>query len=284
MNILVTGSNGQLGKTLYDIVFEYQSNDNWLFVSHKDLDITDSQTFEKFVIDTNIDIIVNCAAYTNVNKCETDKYDYELALNINNTCLKSISEICVKHNIKLIHISTDYVFNGENNKPYTENDKTCPLNNYGATKLLGEQSISSIMKDNYMIIRTSWLYSKYGHNFVKTILENKNDEIRVVYDQISSPTNAYDLAYFIYNIISNNELKTGIYHFSNNGICSWFDFAVMIKHLIGENNVIVPIKTPNNSKVKRPSFSVLDKTKIEETFGIRIPNWIDSLKRFLSCY
>ncbi|MDX1760951.1 MAG: dTDP-4-dehydrorhamnose reductase, partial [Christiangramia sp.] len=229
-NILVTGSKGQLGSELRELSEEYQQY-NFSFTSKSELDITQKPEVEDFLTSHRINVIINCAAYTAVDKAEED---FELADKINHTGVKHLAEIAKKAAIQLIHISTDYVFNGENFKPYGENDPTSPVNKYGQTKLAGEESIIEAKLNNSMIIRTSWVYSSYGNNFVKTMLKlgNERDELKVVNDQIGTPTYARDLAEFILkNCIEIEHHGLETYHYTNEGVCSWYDFAVEIMHL-----------------------------------------------------
>lgn len=279
MNILVTGGQGQLGNEL-KLVAKSQNEHNYIFsdIQNEDniINICDIESIKSFINNNNIDYIVNCAAYTNVNKAENDK---ELCFDINESGIRNISLIAKEYNIKVIHISTDYVFNGNHYIPYTENDMTNPTSIYGSSKLNGELDAFSY-NQNTVVIRTSWLYSEFGNNFVKTMLNigNIKDEITVVFDQIGTPTYAYDLALTIHNIIS-SKFVPGIYHYSNEGVCSWYDFAKTIFDIANIKCEVKPIhsyefKTP----VKRPFYSVLDKTKIKETYNIKIPYWRDSLK------
>lgn len=280
MKILVTGSDGQLGKSIRRIV-KNGSADKYIFTDIAELDITDEHGVKRFVRENEIDIIVNCAAYTNVDKAESD---YDTAELLNATAVGYLAEAIKENDGYLFHISTDYVFGGaQYNTPINEDVAPNPTGVYGITKLHGEEAI---MKSNVkaLIFRTSWLYSEYGKNFVKTIsslLSSKND-IKVVYDQVGTPTYAGDLANAIVGIIEGRKFEgnEGIYHFSNEGVCSWYDFAVAIKE----------IKTPTDCKigpcrssefpspVVRPSYSVLDKSKVKETFELAIPYWRDSLE------
>lgn len=288
MNILVTGANGQLGNEIR--IVAKQSQNNYYFsdvvsVSGVDthmLDITDSDAVANFVKDNNIDVIINCAAYTNVDAAEDN---YELAEKLNAyapkilaNCMKSVGGI-------LIHISTDYVFGKEPyNTPCEENQTGTPTGVYGLTKLHGEENIKS-SGCNYLIIRTSWLYSEFGKNFVKTMLNltSTKPELKVVFDQVGTPTYAYDLAKVICNIVEQGKCKgnDGIYHFSNEGVCSWYDFTVAIATMAGNTGCkISPCHSDEfPSKVIRPSYSVLDKTKIKRTFEIDIPYWTVSLEK-----
>jgi dTDP-4-dehydrorhamnose reductase len=283
-NILVTGSNGQLGNEFRLVVEEKEKDkiNNYYFTDVADLDITNKNDVSKFLVTNNIDIVVNCAAYTNVDKAEDDKEKADL---INYIGPKYLAEVCRERNGFLIHISTDYVFDGTKNTPYTESDETKPLGVYGETKLKGENAIINSGCE-YVIIRTSWLYSSFGKNFLKTIqkLTSEKELIKVVFDQVGTPTNAHDLAEVIYLIIQKNdtEIKNQIYHFSNEGVCSWYDFAVAINEAFGHNCKVLPCHSDEfPSKVTRPSFSVLDKTKIKKALDIEVPYWRKSIENCL---
>ena len=291
MNILVTGANGQLGNEMR--IVSKNSRDNYIFTdiienegqSTVMLDITDINAIRNIVKEYNIDIIVNCAAYTNVDKAETDAEFCEL---LNSKAPENLAIVMKDINGLLIHISTDYVFGGDPyNTPCNENQKGIPTGVYGATKLWGEQNIQK-SGANYIILRTSWLYSEFGKNFVKTMLNlmSTKESINVVFDQVGTPTYAYDLANTIYDIIENRKFvdNTGIYHYSNEGVCSWYDFTKMIALFVDNKTCnIQPCHSYEfKSNVERPSYSVLDKTKIKNTFNISIPYWVDSLKKCIS--
>ena len=280
MNILVTGANGQLGHEMQRVA--KSSNHNYIFTDVADgyekLDITNIEDIRNMVKNNNVDIIVNCAAYTNVDKAESD---YDTANLINNTAAGNLATAMKEAGGTLIHISTDYVFQGDRNTPCQEDWATNPLGVYGKTKLAGEAAIATT-GCNSIIIRTAWLYSQWGKNFVKTMqsLTATHDTLKVVFDQVGTPTFAGDLADTIAHIINTGQTnKTGIYHFSNEGVCSWYDFAKMICKLSGNTCDISPCYSEEfPSPVKRPHFSVLDKRKIKETFGIKVPYWTDSLE------
>lgn len=276
MNILVTGANGQLGNEMRRV--SRDSLNSYLFTDVEELDITDLEAVHNMVSEKSVDVIVNCAAYTNVDKAEDD---CDVANLINNTSVENLAVIAKQMNAVLIHISTDYVFQGDFNTPCREDWETNPLGVYGKTKLAGEKSLID-SECRHIIIRTAWLYSSFGKNFVKTMQELTagKEHLKVVFDQVGSPTYARDLAEVIYKIIEENRLdKQGIYHFSNEGVCSWYDFAKEICELSGNTCDIQPCHSSEfPSKVKRPHFSVLDKTKLKETFGVEIPYWKDSLK------
>lgn len=280
MNILVTGANGQLGHEMQRVA--KSSNHNYIFTDVADgyekLDITNIEDIRNMVKKNNVDIIVNCAAYTNVDKAESD---YDTANLINNTAAGNLATAMKEAGGTLIHISTDYVFQGDRNTPCQEDWATNPLGVYGKTKLAGEAAIATT-GCNSIIIRTAWLYSQWGKNFVKTMqsLTATHDTLKVVFDQVGTPTFAGDLADVIAHIINTGQTdKTGIYHFSNEGVCSWYDFAKLICKLSGNTCDINPCYSEEfPSSVKRPHFSVLDKKKIKETFGIKVPYWTDSLE------
>ena len=269
--ILITGANGQLGTELSRIIPDA------ILTNSKTLDITDWFAVKEFVSDNNIDTIINCAAYTAVDKAETDK-DKAVAVNIIGP--KNLAMT----GAKLFHISTDYVFDGKNFRPYTPTDKASPVSVYGKTKYNGELAVLKNAKTS-IIIRTAWLYSPYGNNFVKTMrrLGSEKDQINVVADQIGSPTYAADLAQAIINILPQiKDSQKGIYHFTNEGVCSWYDFAYQImkeSHLKCQVNPIPTELYP--TKAKRPPYSVLDKSAIKRDFGIKIPHWQDGLQRCL---
>ena len=279
--ILVTGADGQLGREMQ--IASRGSRNRFIFTDiageHERLDITDPQAIADIVRENHVNVIVNCAAYTNVDKAETDP---ETANLLNNIAAGNLADAMKAVNGTLIHISTDYVFQGDRNIPCREDWPTEPLGVYGKTKLAGEKSIEATGCAS-IIIRTAWLYSHFGKNFVKTMrdLTSSRESLKVVFDQVGTPTYAGALAETICRIIETGQLgKTGIYHFSNEGVCSWFDFAKTICEMSGNTCDIRPCHSDEfPSPVARPHFSVLDKTKIKQTFGIRIPYWTDSLKR-----
>lgn len=279
--ILVTGADGQLGREMQ--IASRSSRNRFIFTDiageYERLDITDPQAIADIVRENHVNVIVNCAAYTNVDKAETDP---ETANLLNNIAAGNLADAMKAVNGTLIHISTDYVFQGDRNIPCREDWPTEPLGVYGKTKLAGEKSIEATGCAS-IIIRTAWLYSPFGKNFVKTMrdLTSSRESLKVVFDQVGTPTYAGDLAETICSIIETGQMdKTGIYHFSNEGVCSWFDFAKAICEMSGNTCDIRPCHSDEfPSPVARPHFSVLDKTKIKQTFGIRIPYWTDSLKR-----
>ena len=276
-NILVTGSNGQLGSEIKALSGNYSDN-QFFFTDVAELDITNKKQIRAFVAQNNINIIINCAAYTAVDKAESEAV---LADKINHLAVKNLAAIAQEFNCKLVHISTDYVFDGANHLPYVETDATNPQSVYGSTKLAGELAMQSINPNNSIIIRTSWVYSSFGTNFVKTMLKLSKDrtELNVIDDQIGTPTYARDLAQVILEILPKlKHEKVAIYHYSNEGVCSWYDFARVIFELTNISCKVNPITTAQYPTVaKRPQYSILDKTKIKDAFKITIPYWRDSL-------
>lgn len=283
MNILVTGANGQLGNCIRNASGseKLKSNNSYIFTDVADLDITDRTAVADFVKARGIDVIINCAAYTNVDKAETDADFAEL---LNSTAVRHLADAMKQTGGTLIHISTDYVFGGDPyNTPCREDQKGTPTGVYGTTKLHGEQQIAE-SGAKALIFRTAWLYSEYGRNFVKTMLQltATKPELKVVFDQTGTPTYAQDLADAIVGIIEEGKLdgNEGVYHYSNEGVCSWYDFTKAIADIAGHSNCdIKPCHSEEfPSPVKRPAYSVLDKTKLKATFGLRVPYWTDSLK------
>lgn len=282
MNILVTGANGQLGNELRLVTAE--SADRYVFTDVGELDITDAEAIERMVAANGIELIINCAAYTNVDKAEDDR---ALAERLNTTAVEHLAAAMKRRNGWLVHISTDYVFGSDPyNTPCKEDQQGTPTGVYGETKLRGEQAIARI-GCHHIIIRTAWLYSEFGKNFVKTMLDltASKPELKVVFDQTGTPTYARDLAEAIFAIVEGRKYagNEGIYHYSNEGVCSWYDFTKTIAELAGRTKCdIQPCHSDEfPSKVKRPAYSVLDKTKIKTVFGLRIPYWTDSLKTCL---
>ena len=276
MNILVTGSNGQLGS---EIQLQAPLHKGWhfFFTDVEELDITKPEDIRTFIRKNNINFIINCAAFTAVDKAESQK---ELCDRLNHKAPGFLAEAIQEAGGSLIHISTDYVFDGTNHIPYKENVPTCPNSVYGHTKLKGEQAVTAACP-SAVIIRTAWLYSIFGNNFVKTMIRlgKEKEELSVIFDQIGTPTYAADLAKVILEIIKKSPIP-GIYHFSNEGVCSWYDFTKTIHRLAGINDCrIKPLHTEEYpTPAKRPHYSVLDKTKIKKTFDIDIPWWEESLK------
>ena len=293
MNILVTGANGQLGNEMR--IVTKGSKDKYIFTDVIEveglnttiLDITNLDTIRSIVKEHDVKVIVNCAAWTNVDGAEApEKYDIVELLNAK--APENLAIAMKEVGGLLVHISTDYVFGGDPyNTPCKEDQKGTPTGVYGLTKLHGEQNIQNIGVD-YLIFRTAWLYSEFGKNFVKTMmnLTATKPQLKVVFDQVGTPTYAYDLAAAIFDIIENRKYvgNTGVYHYSNEGVCSWFDFTKLIAEIAG--NTVCDIQPCHSdefpSPVKRPAYSVLDKTKVKETFGITVPYWTDSLKKCMN--
>ncbi len=284
--ILVTGANGQLGSEIRELAKD--SENRYFFTDAKELDITDIKALESFIDKNEIDTIINCAAYTAVDKAESD---IERADMVNHKAVMYMAKVSKDRGIKFIHVSTDYVFDGKNYKPYVEDDKPNPQSVYGKTKLDGEKALFEISPKNSIIIRTSWVYSSYGNNFVKTMLKlgKERDELGVIYDQIGTPTYARDLAKAILQIIpkiQNSKLK--IYHYSNEGVLSWYDFAKEIMKMAKLECKINPLESfEYPTPAPRPYFSILNKAKIKKEFDITVPYWKDSLfdciKKIMSC-
>lgn len=276
-NILVTGANGQLGNEMRRLAGSGAGN-RYIFTDVAELDITDPEAVRRYISDNHIAVIVNCAAYTNVDKAEDVT---EMADRINHQAVENLAVACKEKDAILIHVSTDYVFQGTGHLPCREDEPTDPLGVYGKTKLAGEQAIEKV-GCRHLIFRTAWLYSAFGNNFVKTMrrLTAEREHLAVVFDQVGTPTYAGDLAALIYHIVESGKYKAfqGIYHFSNEGVCSWYDFAKEIAVLSGNDCDIQPCHSDEfPSRVKRPAFSVLDKTKVKKDFGCTIPYWKDSL-------
>ena len=280
INLLVTGSNGQLGNSIKGISNRFDLY-NFHFTNKNQLDITNNKLIEEYVKKNQINIVINCAAYTNVEKAEKER---ELADLINHVSVDNLSKICSKHNIQLIHISTDFIFDGSKDYPYNEMDTPNPINMYGLTKLNGEKKMMRHNLDKSIIIRTSWLYSESKNNFVSKILNkiNNHNYINVVENEIGSPTNVKDLAKVILSIIPKlKNDKTEIFHFSNIGFCSRYDFATEINKIVNGKSSIKS-ESVSKSMVKRPKYSVLDSKKIINKYDIKINNWQNSLFNHLS--
>ena len=277
MNILITGANGQLGNEMRVLSAGHPAH-TYFFTDVEELDICNAEGVKTFVKDNHIDIIVNCAAYTAVDKAEDNA---ELCDKLNHMAPGYLAEAAEAYGAGLIQISTDYVFDGTAHIPYTEDAPTCPNSIYGRTKLAGEQEVMSRCT-RAMIIRTAWLYSTFGNNFVKTMLRlgRERESLGVVFDQIGTPTYAADLAQAIFAAIEQG-IRPGIYHFSNEGVCSWYDFTLAIHRLADITTCKVsPLHTDEYpAKAPRPHYSVLDKTKLKQTYGIEIPHWEESLAR-----
>ena len=276
MKVLVIGSDGQLGLEFQKISNSYDSL-SWVFSTIKTLDLLRLDTINSFLNDINPSVIINCAAYTSVDKAETES---KLANTINYKAVDIISRWTSDNNKKLVHISTDYVFDGLSKLPLSENSNTNPINEYGSSKLKGEQ-VCLKNDTNSIIIRTSWLYSSFGNNFLKTMIElmKKNNSIRVVNDQIGSPTYAYDLANVILKIIMNYKIESGLFHYSNEGEISWFEFARSIRELYKLDCEIIGVSSKEfKTLAKRPQYSLLNKSKIKKIFNLEIPNYKQSLE------
>ena len=274
MNILITGANGQLGNEMRVLSAAHPKH-TYFFTDIAELDITDKAAVSTFVADNAIDLIVNCAAYTNVDKAEEDE---ATAMKINADAVAILGS----QGVKVIHVSTDYVFSGDEHLPCRESDPVAPRTAYGRTKYEGEKRLLAECPDA-VILRTAWLYSEYGNNFVKTMIRlgNEKEQLGVVFDQIGTPTYAADLAAAIFTVIETPVWHPGIYHFTNEGVCSWFDFTLAIHELAGIKKCQVrPILSEEYQyKTPRPHYSVLDKSKFKKTFGVEIPYWMDGLRR-----
>jgi dTDP-4-dehydrorhamnose reductase len=273
--ILVTGKNGQLGKSIQKLITNTEQTEDFIFVGREELDLCNENMIARYFKDNSFDVIINCAAYTQVDKAEEE---HKLANQVNHVAISQLAQIAKNQQAKLIHISTDYVFDGQNNKPYKETDKTNPINVYGKTKLAGEKAIQEILPADATIIRVSWMYSEYGNNFVKTMLRlgRERDEINVINDQIGSPTYAIDLAEIILQNIKNRTFKeenqiSQIYHYSNEGDLSWYEFAKEIFKIAKIDCKVNPIVSGDYPALaKRPKISLMNKSKISHRFDIKI--------------
>ena len=280
INLLVTGSNGQLGQCLKQLLLS-ATDISCHFAAREDLDITNSDELQRFFSDHNFDYCINTAAYTNVEKAESEQKE---AFLINAEGAYSLAKACKKHNVVLLHISTDYVFDGMAKTPYQEQDPTNPLNVYGASKLKGEQHIVDTWKKHF-IIRTSWLYSQYGQNFLNSMLQfaKQKKVLTITTQQKGTPTNANDLAQVLVTIIKTGNARYGVYHFSNQGEATWYDFAKAIFKATGEIDTVNLAKTEHYATfAKRPAYSVLNCNKLKDTLGITYRNWEDSLKQIIN--
>ena len=277
LNILITGANGQLGSALRRL--GGVSPHNYICTDVAQLDITDADAVMQSVRENRIDVIVNCAAYTNVERAEEDESTADL---LNHRAAGNLAAAAKATGATLFHISTDYVFDGTAHRPYAEEAATSPLGAYGRTKLAGEKAVEA-SGCKYLIFRTAWLYSEYGNNFLKTMLRltGEKEHMNVVFDQVGTPTYAGDLAMTIFSIIEGGYFtgNEGLYHFTNEGVCSWYDFAVEIAAAVGHDKCrIMPCHTSEfPTKAARPAYSVLDKTKVKTTFGVEIPHWRESM-------
>ena len=283
MFVLVTGANGQLGRSIKSLVDQNKTNYQFLFAAREQLDLENFKNVRNFIEKNQFDVILNCAAYTEVDRAETE---IEKANSVNHLVVKNIAEIAKDNYIKLIHISTDYVFDGFKPESYNETDNTSPLNVYGKSKLEGETAIFSVMKSNAIIIRTSWVYSVFGNNFVDTILNliQNNNNLHIISDQVGSPTNAKDLAGALISIINNKkfnetDIPSQIFHYSNDGGCSWYDFAKEIANISGTKCIINPISSKDYPQdATRPKYVLINNRKIQDFFGLNIIFWKDSLR------
>ncbi|MEM9867144.1 MAG: dTDP-4-dehydrorhamnose reductase [Bacteroidota bacterium] len=284
MKILITGASGQLGSTLKTMASTKQTEGlSFVFKSSSDLDVTDFEAVREELLSSNYVYCINCAAYTNVDKAETET---DLAYQVNVSGARTLALNCNESKTVLIHISTDFVFDGFLNTPYLEEDIARPIGFYGDTKYKGERAVINNL-DEYFIIRTSWLYSEFGHNFMKTMLRlgNEKKELSIVYDQIGTPTYARDLAAVLLQIIKAHSIDYGVYHYSNEGVTSWYDFAKAIFDFEKVSVKLLPIRSEAYpTPAERPKFSVLDKSKIKKTFTLDIPHWKDSLKVALKAH
>jgi dTDP-4-dehydrorhamnose reductase len=275
--ILITGSNGQLGNEMQQAAVRFPDF-NYIYTDVAELDICDKGALDAFVKANNVNVIVNCAAYTAVDKAEDD---VELCYKINRDAVRNIAEVATKNKVKVVHVSTDYVFDGTNYLPYTEDMPVCPATVYGKSKLEGEQALLENCKES-VILRTAWLYSSFGNNFVKTMMKLgvERDSLGVIFDQVGTPTYAADLADAILQLLSNKTFVPGIYHFSDEGVCSWYDFTKTIHRMANITCDVKPIETKDYPALTpRPHFSVLNKGKIKSTYGISIPHWEASLEK-----
>ena len=283
MNILVTGASGQLGSTIRAMVADLNNDFNFVFASSSDLDITDYEEVHTLLHKQHFAYCINCAAYTHVDNAESQT---ELAQRINITGARNLALNCAATNTVLIHISTDFVFDGYLNEPYKEEDLARPIGSYGDTKYKGERAIINNLEQHF-ILRTSWLYSEFGNNFMKTMIRlgSERETLAVVYDQVGTPTYTKDLAHFIFYIINTKSADYGVYHYSNEGVASWYDFAKAIFEAQKLPVALTPILSSEYpTPAERPKFSVLDKAKVKTTFGISIPYWKDSLAIALKEY
>lgn len=285
-SILVTGCSGQLGLSIQSIAADFTEFE-FVFVNRQGLDLSDEISVARFFENQTFDIIINCAAFTSVDRAESES---ELVYQINHLAVQRLAKIVKKHRSKLIHISSDYVFSGEQYRPYLETDEAQPIGVYGKSKLRCERDIQNILKSNAIIIRTSWIYSEYGNNFVKTMLKlgKERDALNVIFDQVGTPTYAKDLAKAIMCIIksrafSRTSYKTDIFNYSNEGVCSWYDFAKTIFELRNIQCRVLPVEAKDYpTAARRPHYSVLNKAKIKKNFDVTIPYWKDSVRLCLT--
>lgn len=278
--ILVTGCNGQLGNEMQEAAKRFPSF-QYIYTDVAELDICDKNTLDAFVKENGVNIIVNCAAYTAVDKAEDD---IELCYKINRDAVRNIGEVASENNLKVVHVSTDYVFDGTNYLPYTEDLPVCPATVYGKSKLEGEQALMGTC-GQVVILRTAWLYSSFGNNFVKTMIKlgTERDSLNVIFDQVGTPTYAADLADAILCLLGNETFVPGIYHYSDEGVCSWYDFTKTIHRIANVTCNVQPIETKDYpARTPRPHYSVLNKSKIKSTYNISIPHWEESLEKCIN--
>ena len=282
IEVLVTGANGQLGQSLRARASRYPRF-SFHFTDVETLDLCDAEAVRDFVVGHGVDYILNCAAYTAVDKAESEE---PLCGRINGEAVRNVGQAAQAVGAKVIHVSTDYVFDGTNCRPYVETDPTCPISAYGRTKLAGEEALLACCP-NSVVLRTAWLYSEYGHNFVKTMLRlgAEREELRVIFDQVGTPTYAGDLADMMLSIVEQAEqghFEAGVFHFSNEGVCSWYDFTVKILQLAGLRARVIPIETKDYpTAAARPHYSVLNKAKVKAAYGVVIPHWEASLRSMI---
>lgn len=275
--VLVTGSKGQLGNEVQVLASSY-SQFEFIFTDVEELDICDRKAVENYFAKRKIDVLLNCAAYTAVDKAEED---VELCYRINEKAVGILGEIAAEYGTRVVHVSTDYVFDGTSYRPYTEDMPVCPATVYGKSKLAGEQLLMDACP-TAVIVRTSWLYSSFGNNFVKTMMRlgKERGTLNVIFDQVGTPTYAADLADTLLQIISADKFVPGIYHYSNEGVCSWYDFTISIHKMAGINCRVLPIESKDYpAKTPRPHYSVLNKNKIKSNYNIQISHWEDGLRR-----
>lgn len=281
MKLLITGANGQLGRELRSLL-DCEGRFDATYTDVEELDITCHEAVDSFVDSLRPDYIINCAAYTAVDRAEDDETTAAL---INATAVENLARAAAHLGVRIIHVSTDYVFDGSGNRPYREDDMPHPVSAYGRTKLAGESALQRLLPGQTVILRTAWLYSSHGKNFVNTMLElgRTRDSLRVVYDQVGSPTLATDLARAIITVLTTSQWHPGIYHYTNEGVISWYDFTKAIHRLAGITSCDVQpcLSHEFPARAHRPAYSVLDKAKFKDTFGVTIPYWEDSLRQFM---
>lgn len=278
--VLVTGSKGQLGNEVQVLASSYLQF-QFIFTDVEELDICDRKAVEKYFAERKIDVLLNCAAYTAVDKAEED---VELCYRINEKAVGILGEVAAQYGTKMVHVSTDYVFDGTSYLPYTEDRPVCPATIYGKSKLAGEQLLMDVCPAA-VIVRTSWLYSSYGNNFVRTMIKlgRERDTLNVIFDQVGTPTYAADLADALLQIVSADKFIPGVYHYSNEGVCSWYDFTIAIHQIAGIDCRVLPIESKDYpAKTPRPHYSVLNKKKIKSNYNIQIPHWEDGLRRCMA--